>query len=95
MEVRRNVNWCSAFEYPFVVTDNGSVVKKFTYESHAHNYVRSLKESDNDEMKKAEVEIVTTNLAHCPYCDAEHEVSFNDDGVIDCVCENKFSWTTI
>jgi len=39
MEVRRNTSWVSAFEYPFIVTENGSTLDKFAYESQAFAYV--------------------------------------------------------
>lgn len=39
MEVRRNTNWCSAFEYPFIVTSKGKTIERFAYEDQAFSYV--------------------------------------------------------
>jgi len=39
MEVRRNTNWCSAFEYPFIVTSKGKTIERFVYEDQAFAYV--------------------------------------------------------
>jgi len=49
----------------------------------------------SDDLKEARVEQVTYWVAHCPYCDAEHDVEPCDTGIIECVCGEKFTWQTL
>jgi hypothetical protein len=42
MEVRRNISWASAFEFPFVVTHKGKIVEKFTHEKQAFKYLERV-----------------------------------------------------
>lgn len=46
------------------------------------------------ELKTARTEHINYALAHCPYCNAEHDVSTCGSGTITCVCEKDFYWST-
>ena len=46
------------------------------------------------ELKEASIEFVNYALATCPYCSAETDVSTCDTGVMDCVCGNRYFWST-
>jgi hypothetical protein len=47
-----------------------------------------------EEELQARIEFISYALAHCPECDAEHEVSTCSHGTIECVCGVDLYWQT-
>lgn len=47
-----------------------------------------------EELKEGRTEQRRYDVAHCPYCDAEHDLSTCGSGTIKCVCGKEFYWST-